>query len=125
MLILNATTALMVLLRIDATALARAHDAGVAALLPPLEALAAPGAANGLSSYSRSSVAEDVGEMRRVLAHARCASCGVTAAARTKIRICSRCCAAGYCSEACQRAHWSQHKVACRRDAAAAAAAAE
>jgi hypothetical protein len=45
---------------------------------------------------------------------------GLSEAALVKGRRCSRC-KAGYCSEACQTAHWKQHKTACKLLAAAGA----
>ena len=45
----------------------------------------------------------------------RCAVCG----SRKEPRMCSGCRRVAYCSEACQKAHWRQHKKACRAVVAA------
>jgi hypothetical protein len=49
-----------------------------------------------------------------------CDGCGTTA---LPVKLCSSCRGARYCGAACQRAHWREHKAACRAAAAAAAAA--
>ena len=49
----------------------------------------------------------------------KCAACG--AAARSDGRAlmaCSACTAVSYCSAACQRGHWKQHRASCRASAA-------
>jgi hypothetical protein len=56
-----------------------------------------------------------------------CAGCGAVAAQqpaagrRAAFKLCGSCRGARYCSAACQRAHWRQHKGVCRAAAAAAA----
>lgn len=42
-----------------------------------------------------------------------CASKQCRAPKGTPLRRCSRCRSVGYCSEDCQKAHWSEHKLAC------------
>ena len=42
------------------------------------------------------------------------AGCGASGGAATKLRLCSRCKMARYCSVECQRRHWPTHKLACR-----------
>lgn len=44
---------------------------------------------------------------------ARCAKCGAEEGEGVKLLVCSRCKRAGYCSAACQRAHWKVHKAQC------------
>ena len=48
--------------------------------------------------------------------------CGLLSGNGVKLRLCAGCRGVRYCSDACQRAHWSAHKAACRASAAAAAA---
>jgi hypothetical protein len=47
-----------------------------------------------------------------VAANRRCAAAGCRATS-FEMRRCSRCCAAWYCSPACQKAHWPEHRGAC------------
>ena len=48
--------------------------------------------------------------------------CGLLPGNGVKLRLCAGCRGVRYCSDGCQRAHWSAHKAACRASAAAAAA---
>lgn len=41
----------------------------------------------------------------------RCAYCSRSAGAGTKLRRCTKCFSAGYCHQACQKNHWTTHKV--------------
>lgn len=43
-----------------------------------------------------------------------CAGCGVQAQERCRFRACSGCRTVRYCTEACQHAHWPQHKPMCK-----------
>ena len=52
----------------------------------------------------------DPGTMQEPLAPPCCANCQKSG---IKLRACSKCHAALYCSTACQRAHWRAHKPAC------------
>jgi hypothetical protein len=75
------------------------------------------------------SIAEDANEgegddaehlARRFMSNTRvvgrtCARCGLKGA---EMPACSRCRAARYCSPACQKAHWPEHKAACKAAAA-------
>jgi hypothetical protein len=61
-----------------------------------------------------------------------CDVCGARGDRATKLLKCDGCKSVLYCSEACQRAHWPEHKRVCRRpqrnnaaEAATAAAGAE
>jgi hypothetical protein len=45
-----------------------------------------------------------------------CAACGAASAADGKaLKMCSVCRGVSYCSGACQKRHWGEHKGACRR----------
>lgn len=44
----------------------------------------------------------------------RCTACGADAPAVAKISRCTRCRGAAYCGTACQKAHWSKHRKACK-----------
>jgi hypothetical protein len=46
--------------------------------------------------------------------HIMCAGCGKTSAAEPNMRACTRCLTTNYCSKACQKGHWKQHKKHCR-----------
>jgi hypothetical protein len=45
-------------------------------------------------------------------------ACGAREASGKQFKLCSACKAAAYCSPACQRAHWREHKPACKQAAA-------
>ncbi len=74
-------------------------------------ALAEAGAAHGARTAMAPTVGDDAGP--RSLTRS-CARCGVR---RMELRKCSDC-RVCYCSPACQRAHWPEHKAACRAAAA-------
>ena len=46
-----------------------------------------------------------------------CAACGREDGAGNELRKCSRCGAVYYCSRACQKAHWAEHKRVCGKNA--------
>ncbi len=43
-----------------------------------------------------------------------CGSCGAPPAIGTELMRCGRCRSVAYCGKECQRAHWKQHKGACK-----------
>ena len=45
-----------------------------------------------------------------------CAGCGICAGDSVKLKKCTDCKKAQYCSVACQRQNWSEHKPACREE---------
>ena len=44
----------------------------------------------------------------------RCFKCGQRPAAGSKLRMCGGCQTAKYCTDLCQRGHWSEHKPVCK-----------
>jgi hypothetical protein len=119
-----------------------ARDRGVAALLPRLDT-ARRAAAAQTSAAERTLATDALHRLRRALL-VRCAACdaqaddddgsggggggggdGAPAVPLRRLKTCARCHGAAYCSAACQRAHWPQHKRVCAAAAAAAVAANE
>jgi len=49
---------------------------------------------------------------RKEGAEKKCRSCG---SEQGKMRLCKGCLMVGYCTSACQRAHWKEHKQKCKR----------
>jgi len=47
-----------------------------------------------------------------------CASCGIAGVDNIKLKRCNSCYLVRYCGVKCQKAHWRQHKVACKKRAA-------
>eukprot|EP00823_Brevimastigomonas_motovehiculus_P008204 TRINITY_DN7487_c0_g1_i1.p2 TRINITY_DN7487_c0_g1~~TRINITY_DN7487_c0_g1_i1.p2 ORF type:complete len:181 (+),score=35.24 TRINITY_DN7487_c0_g1_i1:88-630(+) len=47
--------------------------------------------------------------------HKICANCKKGPPTGTKLKVCSGCSEVAYCSRECQRAHWSEHKLVCKR----------
>ena len=43
-----------------------------------------------------------------------CFKCGQRPAAGSKLRMCGGCHTAKYCTDLCQRGHWSEHKPVCK-----------
>jgi hypothetical protein len=67
-------------------------------------------------SAIKSAAAGDAGALSLLRAEAvaqrRCAACSGT---ERRLQRCARCHAVVYCSPACQRQHWAEHKLRCKR----------
>lgn len=91
---------------------ARFAEAGLAAAKPMLPLLQAQLQAAGSGGQDVPSVGATVQALEaaaplRPASGATCHGCGKQAAGLLR---CARCRGAAYCSKACQRAHWPQHK---------------
>ncbi len=97
----------------------RAERAGVPALMPLLAAAFAVGGASHPETvcWQRLTRAFPLPPPRR------CDACDAAEAPAAKLLTCGACKTASYCGAACQRAHWTTHKVACKAARTAAAAA--
>lgn len=70
-------------------------------------------AADALDTPRVREVAVKLNAVIERLARTQCGSCGRNEG--TKLRVCARCHGTAYCSEACQRSAWPQHKSVCFR----------